>query len=275
MIRQGPALNGRTIDLEIASGRLTVQTLRVPASVAGKEASLSVDGKKVSVTEEEPGVLRFSRPVALPAGSILRVGEPTGQAVVWLPREHSLFYYRVEDEPGLAGRMPMEFVRAANAIGEFIAVADAYCSLIEELPSIQPAELVSRAALLLPALNEAAWRLPFVDFDEDLIFSDVVSGERGLEISDTIDAKLGEAALYWKVFHPHEQEEPVATTLGDDLSGIYKGLKDNLVLYRKGNRQAVLSAVWRWRDGFTMHWGRHLTSAMPVIHQILTDRGMK
>jgi uncharacterized protein (DUF608 family) len=274
MIRQGPALTGRTIDLEIVTGGLTLQNLRVPASIAGKKTSLSVDGEDISITEEEPGVFRFSSPVEIPAGSILRVGEPTGQAVVWLPREHSLFYYRVEDEPGLAGRMPAEFVRAANAIGEFIPLADAYCTMIEELPSLQPAELLGRAALLLPALNEAAWRLPFVDFDEDLIFSDAVSGDRAMDISNAIDAKLGEAALYWQVFHPHEQEEPVATTLGDDLSDIYKGLKDNLVLYRRGGRQAVLSAVWNWRDGFTMRWGRHLTSAMPVIHQVLTDRGM-
>jgi hypothetical protein len=157
------------------------------------------------------------------------------------------------------------------AVEEFAALADEYCEFIEKRSDLEPEAFIRRAAEILPRLYAAASRLPVVDFDEDNPESDAVSSHECMEIMESIDAKLGKAAVYWEVFDPYEKEEPVANTLGDDLSDIYRDLKNNLVLYTQGTRLAVLSAVWDWRMSFGIHWGRHLTSAMRAIHRILSS----
>jgi hypothetical protein len=161
------------------------------------------------------------------------------------------------------------------AIDEFVALADEYCEFIENRANLEPEAFIRRAAHVLPRLYAAGSQLPLVDFDEDKLESDAVSREEHREITKSIDGKLGNAATYWDVFDPYEREEPVANTLGDDLADIYRDLKNNLVLYRQGTRLAILSAVWEWRFGFAVHWGKHLTGAMRAVHQILTDRGLE
>lgn len=70
---------------------------------------------------------------------------------------------------------------------------------------------------------------------------------------------------YWDVFYPLEleKEEPIFNMLSDDLSDIYRDLKDGLVLYKKGK---ITEAVWEWKLHFDIHWGAHLTGAQRAIH---------
>jgi hypothetical protein len=67
---------------------------------------------------------------------------------------------------------------------------------------------------------------------------------------------------YWDVFDPLKEEPAVYNTLFDDLSDIYRDLKEGLLLFTKGQ---VVEAVWDWRFNFTTHWGNHLTGAQRVI----------
>lgn len=78
---------------------------------------------------------------------------------------------------------------------------------------------------------------------------------------------LGEYDLYWEVFDPYHLEEPVAQTLGDDLSDIYCNVKEGLLYMQRGSTADIQEAVWGWRESFFQHWGEHLVDALRVIHR--------
>jgi hypothetical protein len=58
-------------------------------------------------------------------------------------------------------------------------------------------------------------------------------------------------------------DEPVVGDLADDLTDVYVDLKGGLALL---DRSSEPEAVWHWRYLFGIHWGRHATSALRVLH---------
>jgi Domain of unknown function (DUF5063) len=66
-------------------------------------------------------------------------------------------------------------------------------------------------------------------------------------------------------------EAPVQADLVDDLADIYYDLKEGLVLLEAG-RQA--DAIWRWKDTFRLHWGRHAATALRILHSHAEQQGL-
>jgi len=219
-------------------------------------------------------VFRFPEPVVIDAGRILRIGEPGEGGEIWTPKDYSFVSLARQGSAGKPKPLPLEYIEGKRAIEEFARLADEYCTFIENRAALDPEAFIHRAASILPQLYAAAPRLPIAEFEEDKLSYDQVNTHNALEITDSINEKLGSAAVYWEIFDPYEEKEPVTNTLGNDLASIYTDLKNNLVLYRQGTRLAVLSAVWDWRYQFAIHWGQHLTGALRAIHEILSDRGV-
>lgn len=67
-------------------------------------------------------------------------------------------------------------------------------------------------------------------------------------ICDPLEVPAGEAAL---------------GDLADDLADIWRNLKEGLMIFDGGYREA---AGWHWLEMFTIHWGAHASSALAVIH---------
>jgi hypothetical protein len=59
--------------------------------------------------------------------------------------------------------------------------------------------------------------------------------------------------IYWEVFNPHYLEDPVGASLSDDILGIYKDVKSDILLYDKNEH---IEAIWEWKFKFEIHWGR-------------------
>jgi hypothetical protein len=76
--------------------------------------------------------------------------------------------------------------------------------------------------------------------------------------------------VYWEVFDPitESPEEPVAGSIVDDLSDIYRDVARGLVLYELGNRD---EALWEWAFNFRIHWGAHATGASRALHAYLAE----
>lgn len=149
------------------------------------------------------------------------------------------------------------------AVEAFAEIARRYCSWAES-PFGEPRGEMRAARRLLAELHRAALELPDLDPGEK---SEVV-----------IPAGLWEAVCgrfrmlpvegYWDVFDPLKEEAPVFNTLFDDLTDIYRDLKEGELLYTRG---LVAEAVWEWRFGFQIHWGAHLTGAQRAIHAYFSD----
>jgi hypothetical protein len=69
--------------------------------------------------------------------------------------------------------------------------------------------------------------------------------------------------LYWEVFNPYTLEEPVGSSLSDDILDIYNDLKKGIHLFEKNEH---IEAIWIWKFGFETHWGSHAVDAIRALH---------
>jgi hypothetical protein len=72
---------------------------------------------------------------------------------------------------------------------------------------------------------------------------------------------------YWEVFTPTDMDdvdqEPVCGDLFDDFLDIYGDVAEGLWLY---DRKHIEAAVFSWSQMFSVHWGRHVVSALHALH---------
>lgn len=155
-------------------------------------------------------------------------------------------------------------LRIEPAVESFAEIARRYCAWAESPPG-EPRDDMKTARKLLIELHRAAILLPDLGPGEDT--EDAIS-------ADELKAVCGRLQKlpvygYWDVFNPFEEEAPVFNTLPDDMSDIYRDLKEGLLLYARGQ---VVEAVWEWRFNFEIHWGAHLTGAQRAIHAYFTNK---
>ena len=155
--------------------------------------------------------------------------------------------------------------KKSDSSGEFARVAAEYCALVGR-PKGKPHAFLEEAARQIANLYAKALTLPAArpgSIDE------AVGGrpqDQRSRVYTAIKKKLGAENSYWEVFHARENEDPVAASLADDLSDIWKDLQEGLDLWTSGKREA---AVWSWRFSLRSHWGHHATGALKAIHDVL------
>jgi uncharacterized protein DUF5063 len=80
--------------------------------------------------------------------------------------------------------------------------------------------------------------------------------------------RIGGDVYYSFVFHPLKaNEEPVGTTLADDLASIYQDLYEGVELRATGGSHQ--DVIWTWRINFQIHWGRHALGALQALNALL------
>ena len=149
------------------------------------------------------------------------------------------------------------------AVETFAEIAQRYCSWAES-PFGESRDEMLTARRLLAELHRAAIDLPDMgpgEDTEDAVSADGWAAVRGRFLRLPVDG-------YWDVFNPLEEEAPVFNSLADDLSDIYRDLKEGLLLYARGQ---VVEAVWEWRFNFEIHWGAHLTGAQRAVHAYFSN----
>ncbi|QNA90194.1 DUF5063 domain-containing protein [Massilia sp. Dwa41.01b] len=67
-------------------------------------------------------------------------------------------------------------------------------------------------------------------------------------VCDPLEVPAGEAAL---------------GDLADDLADIWRDLKEGLLVFDDGHREAGVAV---WQESFDTHWGEHAVNALGVIH---------
>ena|SRR5436190_22626980 len=153
-----------------------------------------------------------------------------------------------------------------SSIDRFAEAAERYCVWSEgELNNSQ--EDMRRARLLLAEIHLAAVQLPDLGIGKNI---DAVSMPH--DEWSRVYKKFGSLPVknYSHVFNPLKEEEPVISSLADDLADIYRDIKAGLSLFKA---QHPIDAACEWRFSFQSHWGRHLVGAQRAIHEYLAEEG--
>ena len=144
-------------------------------------------------------------------------------------------------------------------VERFIELAREFCGLLETATEREPEEVRLQLLRILPELYLAGGELPLPDTEGEY--------ERvplGLDLLVGLSKHLGERDRFWEVFDPTQQDEPLESSLAQELSEIRHDLQQGLIALERG---APLDAVvWEWRFGLDSHWGNHLVNALRAIH---------
>lgn len=154
---------------------------------------------------------------------------------------------------------------------EFVAVANEYCRYAEHASELKGEELLKILQRLLPLLYIKASFLPeltplFDDGNEKF-----VTEHDWYRIHDAFKTKFGTANDYLEVFDEriNESDQPIVSSLAENMADIYQDMKDFLLLYQTGTTEVMNDALWECRMNFENYWGQKLVNALRAIHKFI------
>jgi hypothetical protein len=151
----------------------------------------------------------------------------------------------------------------------FAQDAQSFCAFVDSLVTGKPADCYSRLLRILSSLaasgNDLPRATPEPEFARDLR----LTHEQWSRLATAIgDALAPEASVLVKRYSDDEKELTRAFMLWDDLTDIYRDLKDGLNLFAVATSDARSAAIGNWRFGYEYHWGDHLMRALVTVHEI-------
>jgi hypothetical protein len=161
-------------------------------------------------------------------------------------------------------------VYSRNVI-EFVAVSNEFCKYTEHASELKGDELLKIMQRILPLMYLKASLLPQLDpFFEDGNEKFVTEAD-WTGIHETLKEKFGTADDYLDVFDEkmRDSEEPVASSISENMSDIYQDIKNFLLLYQTGTGEVMNDAIWECRLNFENFWGQKLVNSMRAVHKFI------
>ncbi|ORU93256.1 MAG: hypothetical protein A6F70_05110 [Cycloclasticus sp. symbiont of Bathymodiolus heckerae] len=147
--------------------------------------------------------------------------------------------------------------------------AKRYCFLIENIHEFDSQEWLTEVSLILPRIHAVMGMIDNSDRGECLFaLSDI---DERFDLFCHLKKVLGDKDAYEMGDELTENE--MYGSLSGDLADLYFEIRRGLDLIRNG-RENLPAALSLWRDGFFLHWGKHLIDAekhlydLRVHHQI-------
>jgi len=137
---------------------------------------------------------------------------------------------------------------------------------MENLANTSRETFVVELSEVLPELYAAAWKLPQTQVTSDELISDTYGIDEHMRLFNALREKLGDWDVYCCVFDPMTDKEAITCNLADDLADIYRDVRQCSEGIAAG--AALSDVIWEMRVGFETHWGRHLTNALAVVHEL-------
>lgn len=159
----------------------------------------------------------------------------------------------------------------STVVLEFTAAANEFCKYAEHASELKGDELLKILQRLLPYLYLKASLLPSLEpvFEESNIKT--VTESDWTLIHDNLKSVFGTANDFYEVFDEKakDYEEPVVSSLAENMADIYQDLKNYLVMYRIGTKEVMNDAIWECRINFENYWGQLLTNSLRAIHKFI------
>jgi hypothetical protein len=157
-------------------------------------------------------------------------------------------------------------INEQERIEKFAKAATGYCRAIENLESISREALITELAEVLPELYTAAWQLPQTEIVSEELPPSIHTVDEHMRLFNALRRKLGDWDAYRCVFDPTRDQDAISCNLATDLADIYRDVRQYSESIAAG--AALADVVWEMRIGFESHWGRHLASALTVVHEL-------
>jgi hypothetical protein len=143
-----------------------------------------------------------------------------------------------------------------EAVDRFVREARTYCDFVERASGLSLAERLHTARERLLGLYSAGLSLPFLEPTDAYPSPPVPSDWPRFEDKD----------VYWEVFDPyhHEDNEPVAGSLADDVLDVYRDIRRGLTLW---DGSQTRSAIWEWRFHLDVQTGRPRGRCASPLHR--------
>jgi hypothetical protein len=154
---------------------------------------------------------------------------------------------------------------------EFVAVANEFCKYAEHASELNGDEMLKIMQRILPLMYLKASLLPeLTPFFEDGNEKFVTESD-WIRIREIFREKFGTADDYLEVFDEKikESDDPVLSSISENMTDIYQDIKDFLLLYQTGTNEVMNDAVWECRMNFENFWGQKLTNSMRAIHKFI------
>lgn len=153
---------------------------------------------------------------------------------------------------------------------EFVTVGAEYCAFIEKAGELERVEFVDKSVKLLPLLYLKAVLLPETTYELDEPAELFVTEEMYEYIRGNISRLMGAQDDYLEVFIDDMQysENPINSSVSEDLTDIYQDIKDFISVYSMGYEATMNDALTRLNENFREYWGQKLVNAMRPLHSI-------
>jgi hypothetical protein len=169
-----------------------------------------------------------------------------------------------------SGNIEIDKALKTSEFINFLNVARNFCSLIDATQIVKTKEFLLVLQQQLLSLYSHGRNIPKVDLEGDSDIEVEIASIDYRNIISLIGDKIP-FQYYWHVFNPIDDNDtdPVCGDLTDDLSDIYKDLKNSLLLFDSGNIKVKREAIWQFKFDFDSHWSNHCANAIYAIHYFL------
>jgi hypothetical protein len=145
-------------------------------------------------------------------------------------------------------------------VARFADLAEAFCRFVDSANESPLEERLRTFGIMIAELYATGLTLPDVEPTDE---------ERAHMPNFPPPVEFERFARYWEVYDSYEQEEPLMTTLTNDIETIHNELWIGLVLFRQGDEAAITDGVWWWRFTLYNDLGEAATGALRAIHWAL------
>jgi Domain of unknown function (DUF5063) len=176
----------------------------------------------------------------------------------------------------MLSRMGMNPISATLPVQAFVDVARRFCDLVDRADTLPASALLEEGELRLLELYTAALSLPDPEPSSDELRSDSISHQDWLVVFRRLQSALGPHDFYREIFDPAAMgdpggsidtgDEPVVSSLADDLADIWRDLRAGLNVWDGAADVARSDIVVEWHESFVSHWGQHLVDGLRAIH---------
>ncbi|MBL4783747.1 MAG: DUF5063 domain-containing protein [Porticoccaceae bacterium] len=154
--------------------------------------------------------------------------------------------------------------KISKQITELQKNATRFCFLIENRHDVDHQEWLTEISLILPRIHAVIGLLDNASNKSECLFalSDI---EERFELFCDLKKHLGKNDGYEMGEELRDNE--LYGSLSDDLVDLYFEIKRGLDLIKVGEEN-LPAALSLWRDGFFLHWGKHLVDAQRHLYDL-------
>lgn len=152
---------------------------------------------------------------------------------------------------------------------EFVAAANDFCVLIEQIDDYVQALWLDAMAPVLVRMESAIARIQ-VERARPVPSLSIADLEMRFELFARLKHVLGERDGYWSEGDLRVSDGYMTGSLAEDFADIYAELVRGMMIYEpQGNYRAM--AMRLWVHGYHKHWGQHLLDARKQLVDFKRD----